>query len=310
LGPCADWQFEYKWDGIRGQLIFRQGEIFLWSRGEELITDSFPEVSALADALPRDAVIDGEIMAFKDDKPLTFNHLQKRLGRKKPGKKIMQDSPAVIIAYDLLELDGQDLRERSTADRRDLLAALVADTGHPVLRISPVLRADTWAKAADLRAVSREALAEGLMLKRKTGVYKTGRKKGDWWKWKTDPMTIDAVLIYAMRGRGRRANLFSDYTFAVWDGPNLVPVAKAYSGLTDREMKTVDQFVKQNTVERFGPVRSVKPELVFEIGFEGIAPGTRHKSGVSLRFPRMLRQRTDKGPEDADTLENVKDFLP
>lgn len=310
LGPCADWQFEYKWDGIRGQLIFRKGEIFLWSRGEELITDSFPEIAALAEALPGDAVIDGEIMAFKDGNPLTFNHLQKRLGRKQPGKKIMEDSPAVIIAYDLIELDGQDLREKTTAERRQLLDTIVSRTNHPALRISPVLPVDTWSKAAELRAASREALAEGLMVKRKSGTYKTGRKKGDWWKWKTDPMTIDAVLIYAMRGRGRRANLFSDYTFAVWDGPSLVPVAKAYSGLTDREMKGVDQFVKLNTIERFGPVRSVKPELVFEIGFEGIAPGTRHKSGVSLRFPRMLRQRTDKKAEDADTLENVKEFLP
>jgi len=310
LGSCADWQFEYKWDGIRGQLIFRKGEVFLWSRGEELITESFPEIASLAEALPRAAVIDGEIMAYKDGAPLTFNHLQKRLGRKKPGKKIIEDSPAVIVAYDLLELEGQDLRERSTSERRDLLEALVADTDHSVLRISPVLSVKTWAEAADYRAGSREALAEGLMVKRKSGPYKTGRKKGDWWKWKTDPMSIDAVLIYAMRGRGRRANLFSDYTFAVWNGPDLVPVAKAYSGLTDKEMKEVDRFVKQNTIERFGPVRSVKPELVFEIGFEGIAPGTRHKSGVSLRFPRMLRQRTDKKAEDADTLENVKGFLP
>lgn len=310
LGPCADWQFEYKWDGIRGQLIFRKGEIFLWSRGEELITESFPEIASLAEMLPRDAVIDGEITAFKDGRPLTFNHLQKRIGRKKPGKKIMEDSPAVIIAYDLLELDGQDLRQRPTSERRDLLEVLTADTDSPVFRISPVLPVTAWTEAAELRAGSREALAEGLMVKRKSGTYKTGRKKGDWWKWKTEPMTIDAVLIYAMRGRGRRANLFSDYTFAVWDGSDLVPVAKAYSGLTDKEMKEVDRFVKQNTIERFGPVRSVKPELVFEIGFEGIAPGTRHKSGVSLRFPRMLRQRTDKKAEDADTLENVKEFLP
>lgn len=309
LGPLEEWQFEYKWDGIRGQLIFRKGSVFLWSRGEELITERFPDIAVPALNLPRDAVIDGEILAYKDGSPLTFNHLQKRIGRKKPGKKILDDSPAVLMAYDLLEESGKDLRDMPLDERRRRLEALIAEAETDALKISPLLRPAGPDEAGRLRAESRAAMAEGLMIKRRSGTYKTGRKRGEWWKWKTDPMTIDAVLIYAMRGHGRRANLFSDYTFAVWDGTELVPVAKAYSGLTDREMQETDRFVKQHTIERFGPVRSVKPELVFEIGFEGIAPSTRHKSGIALRFPRMLRQRTDKKPEDADTLENVRKLL-
>lgn len=309
LGPVEEWQFEHKWDGIRGQLIFRKGSVFLWSRGEELITERYPEIAALADSLPHDAVIDGEILAFQDGRPLTFNHLQKRIGRKKPGKKVLGDSPVILMAYDLLEESGTDLRNVPQEKRRRRLDRLVSETDSAALRISELLHPKDWAEARNLRSVSRAQMAEGLMIKKRNGTYKTGRKRGEWWKWKTDPMTIDAVLIYAMRGHGRRANLFSDYTFAVWDGGELVPVAKAYSGLTDREMQETDRFVKQHTLERFGPVRSVKPELVFEIGFEGIAPSSRHKSGVALRFPRMLRQRTDKKPGDADTLENVRKLL-
>ena len=309
LGTVQDWQIEYKWDGIRGQLVFRSGEIFIWSRGEELVTDRFPALEQLKDKLGRDCVIDGEIMAFKDGKPLTFNHLQTRIGRKKLSKKVLDDSPVVIIAYDLLELERQDLRETSMKERRSKLENLVKETNVDALMLSQVLHPKTWKEAAEIRAQSRDVLSEGLMLKHKESSYKVGRKRGEWWKWKVDPMSIDAVMIYAMRGRGRRANLYSDYTFAVWKGKELVPFAKAYSGLTDKEMREVDRFVKKNTLERFGPVRSVKPELVFEIGFEGIAPSTRHKSGIALRFPRILRQRLDKKPEEANTLEDLHAML-
>lgn len=310
LGDPADWQFEYKWDGIRGQLIFRQGEIFLWSRGEELITDRFPEIKALQEVLPDGVVIDGELMAYRDGVPLSFNHLQTRIGRKKVGKKILVDSPVVLMAYDLLEYEGEDLRQKTMRERRSLLERAVKRSNSEVLLLSPVVEPKTWLEAMDLREGSREKLAEGLMVKRHDGTYKVGRKRGDWWKWKVDPMTIDAVLLYAQRGHGRRANLYSDYTFAVWKGEELVPFAKAYSGLTDKEIKQVDRFVKGHTIERFGPVRSVEPELVFEIGFEGIAPSSRHKSGISLRFPRMLRWRHDKKPKEANTIEDLRTFLP
>jgi DNA ligase-1 len=309
LGAASEWQFEYKWDGIRGQLIFRKGKLFLWSRGEELITERFPEFSALTSALPADAVIDGEIMAFKEGSPLSFNHLQSRIGRKKPSKKVMEHAPAVLMAYDLIEYNGHDLRTAPLVERQALLAELLAQTNSSQLLLSMPLTVNSWEEAVILRENCRTHLAEGLMVKRKNSSYKVGRKRGDWWKWKVDPLTIDAVLIYAMRGHGRRANLFSDYTFAVWDGDALVPFAKAYSGLTDIEMKKVDQFVKANTLERFGPVRSVKPELVFEIGFEGIANSPRHKSGIALRFPRMLRWRLDKNAAEANTLQDLKDFL-
>ncbi len=309
LGDVNEWQIEYKWDGIRGQLILRDGEIFVWSRGEELVTERFPELEKLKDFLPTDCVIDGEIMGYKDGFPLTFNHLQTRIGRKQVSKKIMEDSPVVMIAYDLLEKDGKDLREPPWRIERKLLEESLKRQPPTTLLISEKIEPTSWVEAAKLREKSREVLSEGLMLKRRNSTYKVGRKRGDWWKWKVDPMSIDAVMIYAMRGHGRRANLYSDYTFAVWKGDELVPFAKAYSGLTDKEMQSVDQFVKKNTIERFGPVRSVKPELVFEIGFEGIAPSTRHKSGIALRFPRILRRREDKKPEEANTLEDLKRIL-
>ncbi len=309
LGSPEDWQIEFKWDGIRGQLIYRRGEVFVWSRGEELVTEQFPELAAMGAQLPRDCVIDGEILAFKDGAPLTFNHLQKRLGRKNVGKAMLKESPVRMIAYDLLELDGEDLRTTPMDERTKLLKKLVADTDSETLMISDVLEINSWDEAAALRGQSREKFAEGLMLKRKSSDYKVGRKRGDWWKWKVDPMSIDAVMIYAMRGHGRRANLYTDYTFAVWEGEELVPFAKAYSGLTDKEINEVDRFVKKNTIERFGPVRSVKADLVFEIGFEGISPSTRHKSGIALRFPRILRWRHDKKPSEANTLDDLKGIL-
>ncbi len=309
LGDAADWQIEYKWDGIRGQLIKREGEVYIWSRGEELVTDQFPELIALGKALKKDCVIDGEVLAYKNGAPLPFTFLQKRLGRKRVGKAILNTAPVKLIAYDLLELEGKDLREEPMAKRSEELHKLVTQTGQDGLLLSKPLDVNSWDRAAEMRELSRENFAEGLMLKRKTSTYKVGRKRGDWWKWKVDPLSIDAVLIYAMRGHGRRANLYTDYTFAVWDGPDLVPFAKAYSGLTDKEINQVDKFVKKNTIDRFGPVRSVKANLVFEIGFEGIAPSTRHKSGIALRFPRILRWRVDKKPEEANTLDDLKAIL-
>jgi len=310
LGSAKDWQFEYKWDGIRGQLIHRQGELYVWSRGEELITNRFPELHILKKMLPSGVVIDGELMAYKDGMPLSFNHLQTRIGRKQVGKKILAASPVVLMAYDLLEHSGEDIRDRPLHERRSLLEYVVANAGSDVLLLSPTLKPATWKEALKLRESSRDELAEGLMVKHRNGPYKVGRKRGEWWKWKVDPMSVDAVLLYAQRGHGRRANLYSDYTFAVWHGEELVPFAKAYSGLTDKEIKQVDRFVKSHTKERFGPVRSVEPLLVFEIGFEGISPSSRHKSGIAIRFPRMLRWRHDKEPAEANTLGDLKAMLP
>jgi DNA ligase-1 len=309
LGSVSEWQIEHKWDGIRGQFIKRKGEVFVWSRGEELVTHQFPEFTEMAHAIQADCVIDGEIIAHDDEKPLTFNHLQKRLGRKNVGKKVLADSPVKLIAYDLLELEGEDLRNEEMHVRRSKLEEIVSETSSPTLLISKNLQPQSWEEAASLRENSRSLMAEGLMLKRKDSTYQVGRKRGDWWKWKVDPMSIDAVMIYAMRGHGRRANLYTDYTFGVWEGEKLVPFAKAYSGLTDAEIREVDRFVKKNTIDRFGPVRSVKAELVFEIGFEGIAPSSRHQSGIALRFPRILRWRKDKPLEEANTLEDLKELL-
>jgi len=309
LGPIEQWQVEWKWDGIRGQLIRRKAETYVWSRGEELVTDQYPELIELGSALPIDCVIDGEIMAFAKGRPLPFSALQKRLGRKTLSKAVLQASPVKLIAYDLLELEGRDLRETPLAERRNLLEKLIKDAPTDLLLLSTEVNATSWSELAAIREKSREKLAEGLMLKRRTSTYKVGRKRGDWWKWKVDPLAIDAVMIYAMRGHGRRANLYTDYTFAVWDGGELVPFAKAYSGLTDKEITEVDRYVKKNTIERFGPVRSVKPELVFEIGFEGIAESSRHKSGIALRFPRILRWRKDKPIDEANSLDDLKSML-
>ncbi|MEM6801959.1 MAG: ATP-dependent DNA ligase [Bacteroidota bacterium] len=310
LGKVSDWQAERKWDGIRAQLIKRAGELFVWSRGEELVTDRFPEYSALLEELPDGTVIDGEVLPFKEGRPLPFQVLQTRIGRKKPGKKTLEKAPLILMAYDLLEENGIDIRELSMEERRNKLEAIHANCNpEGVLHLSPVLEYDSWEELAEIREDSRKHFSEGIMLKRKSSPYQSGRKKGDWWKWKVDPLTIDAVMIYAQRGHGRRANLYTDYTFAVWKGEDLVPFTKAYSGLTDKEIREVDRFVKANTLERFGPVRSVKAELVFEIAFEGINRSTRHKSGVALRFPRIHRWRQDKPKEEANTLEDLNQLL-
>ncbi len=332
LGDANDWQAEWKWDGIRSQLIRRGGQSFIWSRGEELISDRFPELLEESKLLPDGTVIDGEILPWKEANVLPFSQLQLRIGRKTVSKKMMEDVPVVIMAYDLLELGGEDIRERPLAERREMLVRLLrglscgadprqltlttADAAAPLcqrlserLRISPTIDLDSWTAMTEARENARSLNVEGLMLKRLSSPYKVGRQRGDWWKWKVNPFTMDAVLIYAQRGSGKRASLYTDYTFGIWDNDKLVPVAKAYSGLTDEEIRQVDLFVRQNTLEKFGPVRTVKPELVFELAFEGIAKSTRHKSGIAVRFPRMLRWRIDKPAKEADTLETVQALL-
>lgn len=324
LGPASDWLVEWKWDGIRAQLVKRDGRLWLWSRGEELITERFPELHELAEALPDGSVLDGELVAWKE--PATdsetvfgiqpFALLQQRIGRKTLSKKLLEDVPAALLAYDLLEWRGEDWRSRPQDERRARLELLVAEVGDGRLQLSPQLTGSDWQDFARQREASRELGVEGMMLKRRDSLYGVGRTRdlGLWWKWKIDPFSVDAVLIYAQRGHGRRASLYSDYTFAVWDDSTpgervLVPFAKAYSGLTDEEMRKVDAIIRKTTVEKFGPVRSVTPTLVFELGFEGIALSKRHKSGVAVRFPRMLRWRTDKQVEDADTLATLQGLL-
>ncbi len=310
LGELREWQIEWKWDGIRAQLIRRRWQSFLWSRGEELITERFPELAALAALLPEGTVIDGEVLAWRNGQPLPFAQMQRRIGRKALSDKLLRDVPAVIIAYDLLEDAGADIREQPIEHRRARLEQIVgaaAGSGHIV--ISPAVQAENWEALTELRRGSRERGVEGFMLKRLGSGYRVGRKRGDWWKWKIEPYSVDAVLIYAQPGNGKRASLFTDYTFAIWDNGELVPFAKAYSGLTDEEIRKVDAFVRRNTVEKFGPVRSVKPELVFELAFEGIQKSPRHRSGIAVRFPRMARWRTDKKPEDADTIETVRALI-
>ncbi|MFK3736448.1 ATP-dependent DNA ligase [Massilia sp. TN1-12] len=314
LGDMGNWQVEWKYDGIRAQLVRRGGQNFLWSRGEDLITERFPELAALS--LPEGTVVDGEVLVWTDgDAPAPFADLQKRIGRKTLSAKLLAELPAVLLAYDLLELDGVDLRALPQHERRALLETLVTGAAQPQLRVSPLVSADSWDDLGKLRAESRARGVEGMMLKARDAQYGVGRTKdvGTWWKWKIDPYAVDAVLIYAQAGSGRRASLYTDYTFAVWDGEGeerkLVPFAKAYSGLTDAEIRQVDNAIRKTTVEKFGPVRSVKPTMVFEIGFEGIALSTRHKAGIAVRFPRILRRRDDKPVEEADTLDTLKGLL-
>jgi DNA ligase-1 len=310
IGPRTDWAAEYKWDGIRGQLILRGGEHFLWSRGEELMTDRFPELARLKDFMPPGTVIDGEVLAWRDEAPLPFAQLQKRIGRKTVPKKLLTEAPVILHAYDLLEHDGEDIRAQPFAERRALLEALVRNLPPEApLRLSPLLKAGSWEALAEVREGSREVGAEGLMLKHVGSPYRGGRRKGEWWKWKVDPLTVDAVMIYAQQGHGRRANLFTDFTFAVWNGNELVPFTKAYSGLTDAEFNKITAWVRKNTLERYGPVRAVRPEHVFEIAFEGIQESPRHKSGIALRFPRMSRWRHDKPVQEANTLDDLKAML-
>jgi DNA ligase-1 len=343
LGAVGDWMVEWKYDGIRGQVIKRHGKVWIWSRGEELVTERFPEIVAMAQELPDGTVLDGEILVWKEEadpesgdvagRPAPFALLQQRIGRKNLTKKILAEAPVSFMAYDLLEHGGADVRGLTQRERRERLEALLAGTR---LRLSPVETASTWLEFAQRRAQSRERGVEGFMLKRLDAAYGTGRTKAEglWWKWKIDPMSVDCVLVYAQAGHGRRSSVYTDYTFAVWNRPpadkeeadavlqaiarkeppqpgalQLVPFAKAYSGLTDEEFRSVDGIIRRNTIEKFGPVRSVKPSLVFELGFEGINRSTRHRSGIAVRFPRMLRIRHDKPLHEANTLQDLEALL-
>jgi DNA ligase-1 len=318
LGTPDDWLVEWKWDGMRAQLVRRSG-VSLWTRGEELVTERFPELAALARALPAGTVLDGEIVAIGDGKPLPFAALQRRIGRQRPSAAVLRQWPVALIVYDLLEWQGSDVRAQPQGQRRQWLEALVQSVERSTLRLSPLLASEgaDWATLSGWRRQARAHGAEGLMLKQRDGAYGVGRTRnvGTWWKWKADPYTVDAVLVYAQRGHGRRAGLYSDYTFALWSHPpgdarrELVPFAKAYSGLSDAEMAQVDAIIRRTTRDSFGPVRAVEPTLVFELGFEGIARSARHKSGVAVRFPRMLRWRTDKTVQEADCLSTLLAWL-
>jgi DNA ligase 1 len=344
LGAVDQWQVEWKYDGIRGQVVKRAGRVWVWSRGEELVTERFPEIVALAQPLPDGTVLDGEILVWSDEaidglpaalagRPAPFSLLQQRIGRKTLTKKVLAEAPVTFVAYDLLEQDGQDIRDRTQQERRARLEELLAGTR---VKLSPVESAASWLDFSRMRERSRELGVEGFMLKRLDAAYGTGRTKADglWWKWKIDPMTIDCVLVYAQAGHGRRASVYTDYTFAVWNrepvdkqeadavleaiarkdppqpqGLQLVAFAKAYSGLTDEEFRQVDAIIRRTTIEKFGPVRSVRPSLVFELGFEGINRSSRHKSGIAVRFPRMLRIRHDKPVHEANTLQDLEELL-
>lgn len=345
LGDIREWQIEWKFDGIRAQLIRRNGESFIWSRGEDLITERFPEIKDVCNQLPDGTVLDGEILAWGNGKPMPFLELQKRIGRKVLGKKILTDVPVVVVVFDVLEAEGKDVRELPTTERRAILEDLVSDvnsrppvqgaleivfpegslssdprlavrsTGRQIqnaqsrLLLARSIQAKDWSDLTEQRRVARELNVEGLMLKRVDAPYLVGRKKGMWWKWKIDPLTVDAVLIYAQRGNGKRASLYTDYTFGVWDEGKLIPFAKAYTGLTDEEIRQVDSWVRRNTLEKFGPVRVVKPEMVMELAFEQIQLSNRHKAGIAVRFPRIQRWRHDKKADEADTLDSVKELL-
>lgn len=312
LGDIAQWYVEKKLDGIRGQLIVRNGQLFIWSRGEDLLTDKFPEFGPLATTLPDGTVIDGEIIPWRDGHPLPFQFMQTRIGRKNLSQKSLREAPLVMVCYDLLEWNGEDIRGKPMHYRRNLLEALLLPNAmrYHMLLLSETMTFNDWSEVGEFRIRARMFHCEGVMLKRKDSLYGSGRRRGNWWKWKTDPLTADGVLIYAQSGHGRRANLYTDYTFAVWNEERiLVPFAKAYSGLTDKEIIELDTWIKRNTVERFGPVRSVTPFHVFEIAFEGIRQSNRHKSGVALRFPRILRWRRDKSPESANTRADLLQLI-
>jgi DNA ligase 1 len=308
LGNPIDWQIEWKWDGIRSQLIRHGSVVHLWSRGEELITEQFPEITQAATRLPQHVLLDGEILAWNEQGVMPFSALQKRLGRKSITRSILKSSPVVFMAYDLLRLGEDDFRSQSQSVRRRVLEQAVVE--NDVFKISPLVSVDSWDQTDALLASARSRGVEGLMLKKQSSSYQAGRVKGEWWKLKVQPLTIDAVLVMAQRGSGKRASLYTDYTFALWDDGQLTPIAKAYSGLTDDQIKVVDRFVREHTQDKFGPVRRVEPLLVFELGFEAVAESSRHRSGVAVRFPRILRQRTDKKPEQADQLSTLKAMIP
>lgn len=310
LGEQNDWLIEWKWDGIRAQVIRRGGETIIWSRGQEIINDTYPEIADIARALPDGTVLDGEILAWENGRVLPFGLLQRRIGRKNVSPSFWPEVPIAFMAFDVLEFDRRDVRTEALSKRRGQLESLVANLPEQnVLLVSPTVACESWDECGDLKSSARDVGAEGVMIKRLSSPYGTGRTRGDWWKWKSDPYSIDAVLMYAQPGTGKRASLLTDYTFGVWDEGRLVPVAKAYSGLTDEEIRAVDKRIRETTIERKGPVRMVKPEMVFEIAFEGIAESNRHASGVAVRFPRMARWRQDKKSADADSLDTLKAIL-
>ena len=309
LGSPDEWQVEWKWDGIRGQLIRRAGNMYLWSRGEDLITDRFPELDGISALMPDGLALDGEILTYRDGLPLSFQYLQTRIGRKTVSKKQLAEAPVVFMAYDLLEYNGVDMRSTPQQERRALLETIIRNINNPHLILSPLVKFKAWEELGTLMSTARERGCEGFMIKRKNSIYQAGRRRGDWWKWKIDPMSVDAVMIYAQKGHGKRGNLYTDYTFAVRDGDKLVSFAKAYSGLTDKEINRVDNFVKRHSLEAFGPVRTVEPKLVFEIAFEGISASARHKSGVAVRFPRILRWREDKTVDEINTIDDLQQLL-
>jgi DNA ligase-1 len=309
LGLVSEWKAEWKWDGIRAQVVRRNHGVFIWSRGEELVTEKYPEIIRAASCLPEGTVLDGELLCWKNGMPMSFAALQRRIGRKTLSRNILSQFPVILMAFDLLEIDGGDCRHLPLFQRHERLSAEISRLQDDAIRLSTRVKADCWETLCEIKARARQKSVEGLMLKRLQSVYQSGRRRGDWWKWKVDPLSADAVLIYAQRGHGRRSGLFTDYTFAVWDQNELVPFAKAYSGLTDGEIRDVDRFIRQNTLERFGPVRSVRPELVFEIAFEAIQESPRHKSGIAVRFPRITRWRKDKTARDADTIDAVRGLM-
>jgi DNA ligase 1 len=308
LGARDAWLVEWKWDGIRGQVIRRAGQVFIWSRGEDLVTERFPEIVSAAHALPDGTVLDGELVAWRDGNVQPFADLQQRIGRKKLTPAILEKVPVRFLAYDLLEEHGADLRALPLSERRKRLELLLA-TAPAAFGVSPIVDASDWEALATLRNESRGRRVEGLMLKALDSPYGTGRQRGSWWKWKIDPHSFDGVMIYAQPGHGRRSNLYTDYTFGVWHDGELVPVAKAYSGLSNEEIATLDRWIRSHTLEKFGPVRAVQPTQVFELAYENIAKSSRHKSGIALRFPRILRWRTDKPANEADTLQDLQRVL-
>lgn len=309
LGDVHEWIAEWKWDGIRAQLIRRQGQTYLWSRGEELIGPRFPEIEKAASELPDGTVLDGEILPWNENGVMPFAQLQKRIGRKTVGKKLLGDVPCTFLGYDMMESQTNDIRSESFEQRYALLRQTVDTLNSRAIQLSTILTADSWAGLADQRQQSRDRQVEGLMLKHVSSPYETGRKRGLWWKWKVEPYTVDAVMLYAQAGHGKRANQYTDYTFGVWQDDKLVPIAKAYSGLDNKEISELDKWIRKHTLEKFGPVRSVEMQQVFELAFEGINISTRHKSGIAVRFPRIARWRRDLGPKDADTLDQVKALI-
>jgi DNA ligase-1 len=336
LGPVTDWLAEWKWDGMRAQIVRRAGAATIWSRGEERMNDAFPDILDAAAALPDGTVLDGELLAARGGCLLPFATLSRRASRKRVGKKLLADIPAVFVAYDLLEHEGQDLRAMPLADRRKLLLSLLpqafdqrpeprggkvsehaatspvsVQAAEPACRLfhSPLVPGESWEALQQARQQARKRGVEGLMLKRADSSYAHGRPRGDWWKWKVEPLEIDAVLHYAQAGHGRRAGLHTDYTLGVWDGDELVTVAKAYSGLSDKELIEIDKIIRATTLQRHGPVRVVQPTLVFQLAFENVSRSTRHKSGIAVRFPRIQRWRRDKQPRDAATLADLEAML-